>query len=534
MSKVSSYFIISFFSICLIIIGLFLRLYKLDSVPYGLTNDNVGAYYASSILMKTGKNFDGVFLPRSFQLDNSFSAGFVYFYAPFTMLLPKSPFAVRFPAVLASLIAIWLLYKVAYNLFNNRNIALLSAVVLSVSPWHIHMNRGAYDGPISLFVILFLYALLLFIRYKNILPMIIAFPLAYYVYHPIKIFLLAFIPFISINYLQFLFSQKRKVFLFGIVFFVTVISFFVVIKQEGVNRQEVLLWSNQSNASSFVNWERTVNLAPQFMRVLFSNKVTYYGFEIASRYMDAFSFNRLFISGEGGIYGTYRHGFFYLIELGFFIVGLYYLVTKRTYKESIIVLGGLFIAPLPTAFSSDFSMALRSISMLPFMSIIIGCGMFYLTEYIGTFRRFSVPITTLIFLGYMFSVIAFGYLYFYRYSVYGAEYYFSSNREVIEYVTTKKDSYDSIHFVNTGPMFLFQYAFFSDTTMDEVLVAWKSEWPKSLGKIKFINDCDTSKLSLQPKEMYIAPTSCFKETTPSATIVDKAEPLRVIWNIFER
>lgn len=513
---------------------MFIRLYKLDTVPFGLTNDNVGGYYASSILMKTGKNFDGVFLPRSFQLDNSFSAGFVYFFAPFTMLLPKSPFAVRFPAVLASIVSIWLLYKVSNYLFNNRQIALLSAAVLSVSPWHIHMNRGGYDGPISLVVILFLYSLLLFIRYHKIVPLIIAFPLAYYVYHPIKIFLLAFIPFIGINYFQLLFLQKRKVMIFGIVFVITIISFFVVIKQEGVNRQDVLLWSNQSNASSFVNWERTVNLAPKYMRVLFSNKLTYYAYEITSRYLDVFSFNRLFISGEGGIYGTYRHGFFYTIELVFFMVGIFYLLTKRTHKERVIVLGGLFIAPLPTAFSSDFSMGLRSISMLPFMCIIIGCGIYSISEYIRNTRKISVIVIPLMFLVYMFSVVAFGYLYFYRYSVYGAEYYFSSNREVVEYVNARKDRYDTINFVNTGVMFLFQYAFFSEVTLDEVLEAWKSEWPKSIQNVKFINDCDTSDLFIEPKEMYVAPTSCYKYTTPSATIVDKAEPLRVIWNIFER
>lgn len=523
-----------------LLLGGILRFLWLDKIPNGMTNDNVGTYYTSKILWNTGRSLNGTFLPLAFTADNSFASGYIYFFAPFVGLLPKSPLAIRLPSVVVSLFSICLLYFIIKELTQKESSALAAAFVLSVSPWHIFMNRNAYDGPISFSLLLFFYIFLK--RVKRGIAVTLPFLFfSFYVYHATKIFLIAFVPLLLFVYRKELLKRKLDVIVFIIGCIGILASFYFVIRYQGVTRSEILLTNSVSSSAAItVNWERAKNTAPMILRQIFSNKLSYFGYEIMNRYLGAFSPYLLFFNGEGGIYGTYRHGLFYLIEFPLLLIGLSALLYRYGKKTQWLILGGLLFAPLPSSVASDISYALRSIALLPFIAAIIGLGLAEVIAVLSKSKRRKVIGFVAIVCLYAFSISAYCYVYFFRFPITGAETYFKSNKDLISYLNSQTNAASHIVIADPGPMFVFQYGFYTSATENQILTAWKQPWPKVIGNLTLEESCrkkgnDPLDLSDLPVgSFYVSPASCYKNSTPSSDIRNFVEPLELVWKIYKR
>lgn len=135
----------------IIIIGAFLRFWQLGSIPSGATNDEVTYIYNAYSISITSKDVAGNFLPLSFNFFNSFSPLPIYIMSPFVGILGLSLFTARLPFALIGIAGIFLLFLIAKNITNNHYVALSTAFVLSVSPWHLQFSRVSYDGGLALF-----------------------------------------------------------------------------------------------------------------------------------------------------------------------------------------------------------------------------------------------------------------------------------------------------------------------------------------------------------------------------------------------
>ena len=177
----------------IIILASVLRFINLGQVPYGLSNDESSYIYSAYSLWKTGEGIDGTFLPLSFNTDSSNSPVPVYLSAPFVGLLGVSAEAGRLPYILLGIGSIYLVYLLVKLLFDNEVIALLSAAVLSISPWHLHVTRTAYDTVFAMFFLLFgTYLFVRGLKKGSILWSLIPFFLAFYSYHATSLFLFFF------------------------------------------------------------------------------------------------------------------------------------------------------------------------------------------------------------------------------------------------------------------------------------------------------------------------------------------------------
>jgi 4-amino-4-deoxy-L-arabinose transferase-like glycosyltransferase len=232
---------------------------------------NLHIYSAYSV-WKTGKALR--YLTSFFNTDAQTPVP-VYLTAPFVGLLGVSEAAGRLPFILLGIGSIFILYLLMKELFDNETIALLSATVLSISPWHLHVTRTAYDTVFAMFF--FLLGTYLFIRGlrkdKNILWSLIPFFLAFYSYHATKFVFIFLLPTLLVLSYKKLKEKKRTGLLFIVGYFLIIFSFLLSISATGVTRQdETLLSMQDERAVSTVNYERRYNDSPQILKTIFNNK----------------------------------------------------------------------------------------------------------------------------------------------------------------------------------------------------------------------------------------------------------------------
>ncbi len=531
--------------VSIVLLGAFLRYWRIDSMPYGMTNDEGGQLYTALSLWRTGRSLDGRLFPLNFNLDNSYSPVFAYLMAPIVGILGAAPTVMRVAYAGMSLIGIILLYGIAKRLFQSEWVGLCSAFVLAVSPWSIHMNRVAYDGPITLFFLWFLHTFLRLHETGRLLWTLPILAVSFYSYYATQVALVAFVPFLVFVFRKTMRKREMIVFVLGFIFIIS--SFIYVFKTQGITRQNVLIVFDSSSAAETVNYQRQANTAPWVLRVLINNKVTYYAKHAVGQYLEAFSPQFLFLYGEGGIYGSYNHGVLYLIELPLFIIGAYSLLRRKDARVSLLVFGGLLTAPLPSALAVDKSYGLRSILMLPFLAMIIAAGIWASIAYLagrwnplkqsGRIMWFGL---SLLIAGYSASIVLYLYQYHFRYSVSGAEYWFASSRDVVEYIVSRTNQYDRVWVADPGAMFVFQYGVFAKRSFDEVKRAWNAPWPKSIGSVTFLEKCLNNGKPIDPsadlpaRTLYIVRENCHRGVPSIYDIRDRAEPLRVLFKMYER
>ena len=73
----------------------------------------------------------------------------------FIAIFGETPLGVRFPSALLGTLTVLAAYGLVFELFkshkNRQTLALLTAFLLSISPWHIQLSRAAYEGNVATF-----------------------------------------------------------------------------------------------------------------------------------------------------------------------------------------------------------------------------------------------------------------------------------------------------------------------------------------------------------------------------------------------
>lgn len=528
----------------ILILAAFLRFWQIGSVPIGITNDEGGSIYSSYSISKTLRSLDGKFLPLTFNLDNSYGPVAIYLDAPFVALFGPNAYGLRLPFAILSLCSVVLIFFLVFELTSHIWVSLSCMLGLAISPWHIHMNHGAYDGPITFLFLLSLYIFIRGVRKGNILWSIPWIALSFYSYHAIKIYWIVYIPLLILIYWSELWQkQKIKLILFVGICVVILASFLYVLKSQSITRQQVLLFPNIQKMSEEVNRERRYSIGPLWFSSMFSNKITNYTGQLLERYAKAFTPQFLFLYGEGGIYGSFHHGVLYLIDIGLLLSGVAYILRRGSVKLNVLLFGSLLLAPLPSTVTIDVSYALRGIFMLPFLMIFWGMGLYQIVSWCYVQKTFfSKCFAVAVFVAYVWSVLGFVHLYFFRYSVSGSEYWFASSRDASELIGLLKRKYKNVYVGQAGKMFMFQYALYNAIALSEVKAAWNTaKAPFIIGNVSILETCieeqnleyDPNR-DLPPSTLYITRDSCHPYATPSATIRDRSEDLHVIWNIYEK
>lgn len=141
----------------IVLTAFFLRTFRISTNPPAISWDEASIGYNAYTILTTGRDEHGKFLP----LDTFAAFGDykppvpIYLTVPFVLIFGLSELAVRLPSALAGTLTVIFLYLFVLELFREskyaRTVAMLSAAILAITPWHIMLSRAGFEANIALF-----------------------------------------------------------------------------------------------------------------------------------------------------------------------------------------------------------------------------------------------------------------------------------------------------------------------------------------------------------------------------------------------
>src|SRR3989344_1712441 len=117
-------------------LALFLRFYRLGSVPVQLGNDEISIAYDSYSVFRTLRDERGNFLPLAFQSHDTYKAPLYAYLAMLPIrIFGNTTASARAPSALTGSLSVLLLVSISYFLSHNFNLSLISGLVLATAPW---------------------------------------------------------------------------------------------------------------------------------------------------------------------------------------------------------------------------------------------------------------------------------------------------------------------------------------------------------------------------------------------------------------
>src|SRR3989344_9316755 len=326
----------------ILLLAFSLRIFKIDQFPATLYGDEQAFAWNAYNILKTGQDEYGNAYPLHFRSFNDYKAPIpVYLMVPFIEIFGFNTFGIRFLISFASTITVLFTYLL-FNQFVTKKISLLGALLLAISPWHMHLSRGFFESTLSL---MFLVAgVWIFIkRPYSILKTISAsllFSASLYSYFTPRIYLPVFYLVLFVYNFYFykeIRKQILKQFLIGaaVIFLISIPLLKLSIFDQGTSRINRLISSNQQQIQQEVNRDRYTSNLPNIARIFFHNKVTSWFKFIQNNYLEILSANYWYINGDNSLrYFLGNTGMFYLAELPFLIIGIYFLAKEK--KKSFV------------------------------------------------------------------------------------------------------------------------------------------------------------------------------------------------------
>ena len=396
----------------IILIATFLRFWQIGAVPASPDWDEVSLGYNAYSLMQTGRDEYGKLLPFIFRSYEDFKPPlYAYLAIPSIAVFGLTTIAVRLPAVLFGILAVLGMYLLVKELFKplsfrthssgeksqkdsifggdlsfvemTEYVALLSSLLLAISPWHIQLSRVAFESSTALTVIIF--ASLFFLKGLK-KPWLISLSVALfsatiYLYQSQKVFAPVLLIALVLLYRKELFSLPKKYIitplLIGAIIVLPIVAYTITRQQALSRATSTSIFSHELNPE----YNSTIRLQLDKQNndesgYLFDNKLLAYKKEMLNGYLAHFDLNWLFIRGDMERHHAPGMGLLYLWELPFLLIGLYQLFFhEKRKKEKLLVFSWLLLAPIPASLTVETPHAVRTLQMLPMIEILVAVGL---------------------------------------------------------------------------------------------------------------------------------------------------------------
>lgn len=455
--------------LAIIILGAFLRLYKLDKFPPSLFGDEVDVGYQAYSILKTGKDYMGQSWPVSFHsLADWRTPLFLYSAVPLVAIFGLNEWGVRLPAALFGILSLPFFFLLVRKLFANEKVALIGTFFMAVSIWHLQYSRAAFEVTQMLFLIIA--GVYFFLRGLEKWPYLLgaAFFLALtpYSYNTAKFFL----PFFLLL-LLFCFWSKIKKIPIKKLLLVAIIFLFVsgpMIKDvffgKASERFSILSIFTDPTTIPQIGFERQTDMkvilgetpvgtVPALSSRIFHNKYLSWGLTLTKNYFDSFSTEFLFTFGDIKFRHSIQGGFgqLYWWDVIFLLTGLFFLLTKfKDKKTRFFILAWLLLAPIPSVLTRDGgNHATRLILMLPPLLIIISFGFYQFWETIIAKKQKWLWLVALS-LVFILQFSLYLHRYYVHYPLESEEWWHYGYKQLVAYAKQNEDKYDYIVFSDSS------------------------------------------------------------------------------------
>lgn len=502
--------------VLILMLGVILRFGWFGVSPPSLNWDEASLGYNAYSILKTGRDEWGDFLPVTFEAFGDYKLpGYIYMTVPFIGVLGLNELAVRLPSLIAGIFSIFFLYLIIKRLTGNETWALMSAFLLSISPWHIFLSRIALEANLAL--CLFLIGFYLFtegLKKGKILSLsALFFGLTLFTYNSARVFVPLFLIALILIYRRQLLKLKEKL-IVPVLIITIFISFagFLAIFEDSASRY---FWVNilDSGAINFINESRgNSNLDPTLTKLIY-NRPVYFSASVIKNYLSHFTIGFLFKNGGSNYqFSVPDAGLLYWIELPFLLIGIWKLFRGKSNRG---ILVWLFLAPIPAAITRESPHVLRSIFMLGALQSVSAYGFAqafgFLPKGAVLLKRFSYVLISIIFVlslsGYMYKYLL---IYPEKYS----ESWQYGIKQAIEFVNTKANLKERPLFITKeyGEAHIF-WLFYNQYDPakyqnNPTLIRYKRSnwtWVDKLDNVYFVNDWEM-KDKLKDQHGYVITT----------------------------
>jgi 4-amino-4-deoxy-L-arabinose transferase-like glycosyltransferase len=523
--------IIIFLLICLL--GLCLRLYRLNVAPERLTIDEMSIGYNAFSILKTGRDEWGQRFPLIFRAFGDYKLpAYIYLTVPFVALFGLNTLSVRFISVIAGIIIILMTGLLARHLSHKTLVGYFAALLVAVSPWPVHLSRLGLESNLGLaFFVIGLFFAITAIEKPTRKSLIFAglfFGLTWYTYIAFRV-ITALIVLCVFVYSLVDFKRHAPILLGLIVFGLTLLPLMPrLIDFSGTARlMQVSIFTDQGPKLA-INEDRSFCFM-QDQKILakicplFFNKPFSWLSMFSENYLNLISPTYLFLTGDTRQYLNVpgSGGFLYFL-LPFYFLGIWWFFRHQKPTTRLIMLA-FFLSPIPSALAEK-PQAVRSSALIPFVAIFcaLGISMTYRLLEQVKFRSIIVlatlaltlTITTRYFINY--------------YYIYPAKYddaAYPLPAKLGQYLNLVKDQFQKIYFGPIGPglhMFVAYYTAYSALNYQKDVI-WPAPdpigftLPQYLGKYEFgtknLNDIlasgEKNVLYIGNNETALKPTQTF-------------------------
>ena len=515
--------------IIILVIAFLIRGINLWSTP-ALNPDEAALGYNAYSLIQTGKDEHGASWPIHFKSFGDFKpGGYVYLALPFIKILGLTPLAVRLPNLILSVLTILFLSKLVLLLSKSNVLALLISIVLTISPWHIHFSRGAWESSAALSLIMIgTYFFFKSIQEKfitNFSLFALTFVLSLYIYHSARLIAPLLALTLVILYFKNLVKKLPQI-LIPIIFaaLLAMPVMFSFLNNGGTARiGGVGLTADQgpiNRANELINQHNNTNLINRIIH----NKRVLYLISWGQKYTSHFDLNFLSINGDEVPRSKVPEmGQIHLIELPFLILGLIFILKSNilNYKSKIFIISFLLIAPIASSLTFQSPSALRALPMVIPLSILIASGIYYFITLIKNKKILKLALIIFIII-YSYFVAYYFDSYFIHYSKrypFAWQYGFD---QLVPYLEQEKSKYNQVYITNKYDqpyiLFLFYSKYYPTKIQSEIKLT-------SPDNFVFSTVLNYDKYNFQKIDWEKIPSGSLVVTSDEITLI---EPIKII------
>ena len=450
--------------IIILFIAFISRVICLDKYPLGFTPDEASFGYDALSLIETGSDQWGEKFPLVLKSFGDYKPPlYAYLLTPFVYLFGLSKQVIRMPNALLGTAAVFVVYLLAGELGRlakfyerrKKELQLIAAFLLAISPWHIMMSRGGFEANITTFLMpLGIYLFLKGLKnYKLLIISTIIFGLNLFSYHSAKIVVPMVLASLIVIYYKEIVLVKRKYKLISLATFLffMLMSFYTFTFGAGTRMADISVYKGSLEEAAIDRIDAINGGLNPYIARLSYNKYTKFSDKLISNYVQYLSPQYLFTSGpKETTYGMIPgRGVLYLIEIILIggVIMSFFGANKEKLKVLVFLVFWILIAPLPAAMALGPGYAgNRSVIMLPAIQLLLAFGA---VELMDIARIKLNPLLYRVVLGFVLVVFMFSYIFFVR------DYFYSSqnrmargmlygNLEISEWLIEKSNEYEEV------------------------------------------------------------------------------------------
>jgi 4-amino-4-deoxy-L-arabinose transferase-like glycosyltransferase len=437
----------------------FLRFWHISSVPPSLYWDEVSQAYNACSILETGRDEHGELFPLArFKAFGDYKAPvLIYLMVPSMAVFGKTDFAVRFPSAFLGTLTVVITYLLVSELMRNtkkkaKYLPLISAGLLAISPWHIQLSRGAFEGNVAQFFMVFgIYLFFISIR-KNawwLIGSFISSVIAMYAFNAHRVTVPLVMGMLCVLYVKKMFAAKKQILISATAALILLIPLiqFLTSPEGRLRFNEVNIFTDLSVIQESNRLQELDNYS--LLSRIVHNRRVLYAQSYLTHYFDFFNPRYLFVSGDGNPrFSSQETGQLYIVMLPFILLG-FYALARRKEKSSLAVILWFLLSPVVAATARETPHALRSITYIPTYEIIASLGVMYsyylVKQYFYRLRLVYVVLVLAAFLG---STGFFSYTYFVHFPRQYAREWQYGYKETVEYIMARRYQYDQIYFTD--------------------------------------------------------------------------------------